>query len=153
MSKSVHLIIVGKLKDSNLEAIEANYLQRIREPELKIHEVKARAQNKSSEGQEILKKISEISKQTPSHIVALTEFGKQYDSPEFSRQLFDLVDYKNRVIFLIAGAEGFSQDVLDKVDQKLSLSKMTFPHKMARILFIEQFYRAITIKNNHPYHN
>jgi 23S rRNA (pseudouridine1915-N3)-methyltransferase len=153
MSKTVHLIVVGKLKDKNLESIEDNYLKRIKSPELKIHEVKSRAEDKASEGTEVIKKVTELSKDGQAHVVALSEFGQEYDSVEFSQRLFDLVDYKNQLIFIIAGAEGFSNDLLDMVDQKLSLSKMTFPHKLARILFIEQFYRAITIKNNHPYHN
>lgn len=153
MSKTVHLIIVGKLKDKNLEVIEADYLKRIRAPLLKIHEVKARAENKDAEAIEISKKITELSTDGQCHLVALTEFGKEYDSIEFSNKLFDLIENKNKVIFIIAGAEGFSKELLSSVHDKLSLSKLTFPHKLARILFIEQFYRAITIKNNHPYHN
>lgn len=153
MSKTVHLIVVGKLKDKHLEAIEANYLQRIRSPELKIHEVKAKAESKSLEANEVIKKIQDLSKDSPCNIIALSEFGKEYDSVEFSKKIFNLVEQNNKLIFIIAGAEGFSQELLSMAQDKISLSKMTFPHKIARILFIEQFYRAITIKNNHPYHN
>lgn len=154
MSKSVHLIVVGKLKDKNLEMIEQDYLMRIKNPDLYIHEVKARAEDKVSEGKEVLKKIKEISKDSSAHIVALCEIGKERDSRDFSKWLFDKVEnLSKKVIFVIAGAEGHSDEFMKLVNDKVSLSKLTFPHKIARILFIEQFYRAITIKNNHPYHN
>lgn len=153
MSKTVHLIVVGKLKDKNLEAIEANYMQRIKSPGLKLHEVKAKAESKTAEASEVIKKIQEISKDSQAHIVALSEFGKEYDSVSFSTKVFKLIEHSNKLIFIIAGAEGFSGELLEMANDKVSLSQMTFPHKLARILFIEQFYRAITIKNNHPYHN
>lgn len=152
--KSAHLIVVGKLKDKNLEQIEKNYLIRIKNPDLHIHEVKARAEDKNSEGQEVLKKIKEITKDSSAYIVALCEEGKERDSKAFSHWLFDKIENQTqKVIFVIAGAEGHSLEFMQQVSDKVSLSKLTFPHKIARILFIEQFYRAITIKNNHPYHN
>ena len=154
MSKTVHLIVVGKLKDKNLEVIENAYLKRIKNPDLKIHEVKARAEQKDAEGEEVLKKIKDICKDQQAHLVALCEVGKERDSVDFSNWLFDKVENLNKnIIFLIAGAEGHSDKIFNQVNDKISLSKLTFPHKIARILFIEQFYRAITIKNNHPYHN
>lgn len=154
MSKTVHLIVVGKLKDKNLEKIELDYLVRIKNPDLVIHEVKARAEDKNSEGQEVLKKIKDITKDTSAYIVALCEFGKERESVEFSKWLFDKIENQpKKVVFVIAGAEGHSDAFMEQVSSKVSLSKLTFPHKIARILFIEQFYRAITIKNNHPYHN
>lgn len=153
MSKTVHLIVVGRLKDKHLEAIEENYLQRINSPDLKVHEVKARAESKNQEALEVLKKINDLTKDSPANIIALTEFGKEYDSVEFSKKVFDLIEKNQKLIFIVAGAEGFSSELLAMASHKISLSKMTFPHKIARILFIEQFYRAITIKNNHPYHN
>ena len=154
MSKSVHLIVVGKLKDKNLEMIEMDYRVRIKNPDLVIHEVKAKAEDKHSEGQEVLKKIKDISKDSPAHVIALCEFGKEMNSCDFSKWIFQKLDQLNKkIIFVIAGAEGHSDELMQMVDDKLSLSQLTFPHKIARILFIEQFYRAITIHNNHPYHN
>ena len=154
MSKTVHLIVVGKLKDKNLEELENSYFKRISNPDLKIHEVKARAENKDAEGQEVLKRVKDICKDSPPYLVALCEFGKERESVDFSKWLFDKVENQHKnIIFLIAGAEGHSEEIMQQVSDKVSLSKLTFPHKIARILFIEQFYRAITIKNNHPYHN
>ncbi len=153
MSKTVHLITVGKLKDKNLEAIENSYLKRIKNPDLQIHEVKAKAENKDQEASVVLKKIKDISKDQTPFIICLSEFGKEYESPDFSKWIFNIIEEQKIVIFVIAGAEGHGAELLSAAQAKLSLSKLTFPHKIARIIFVEQFYRALTIKNNHPYHN
>ncbi|MEX0798061.1 MAG: 23S rRNA (pseudouridine(1915)-N(3))-methyltransferase RlmH [Bacteriovoracaceae bacterium] len=151
--KKVHLIVVGKLKDKRIEALEQDFLQRINSLELQIHELKAKAQDKAFEGKLILKKIEEISKISPPLVVALTEAGQERDSRNFSKWLFEKLETSRQLVFIIAGAEGFERGVLNASQEKLSLSKLTFPHKLARLLFIEQIYRAITIKENHPYHN
>lgn len=154
MSKTVHLIVVGKLKDKNLEIIEDSYLKRINNPNLQVHEVRARAEKKELEGSEVLKKIKDITKDQQAYLIALCEFGKERSSIEFSSWIFNKLENEQKpLIFLIAGAEGHSDEIMKQVNDQVSLSKLTFPHKIARILFIEQFYRAITIKNNHPYHN
>ena len=151
--KIAHLIVVGKLKDRSLESIEADYLTRINGPKLQIHEVRANAEKMDDEAREVLKKINDVTKGQSAFLVALTEFGKEYDSPTFSSWIFDKIEQYQHLVFVIAGAQGHGSEFLEKTDAKLSLSKLTFPHKLARILFIEQFYRAITIKNQHPYHN
>ena len=151
--KQVDLIVVGKLKDKNLEAIENDYFKRLKSPKLCIHECKALAENKNAEAQNVLKKISDISKEQKPYIVLLAENGKEFESHDFSNWLYQKVEAHQRLIFVIAGAEGHGEEILSLANDKLSLSKMTFPHKIARIVFIEQFYRAWTIKENHPYHN
>ncbi|MFY7994060.1 MAG: 23S rRNA (pseudouridine(1915)-N(3))-methyltransferase RlmH [Bacteriovoracaceae bacterium] len=152
MSRALHLIVVGKLKDGALETIESDYLKRITNPELIIHEVRASAENKQAEGEALLKKIKDLG-QGSAHIVALSEWGKRYTSPKMSEWLCQLLERSPRIIFLIAGAEGFSEEVLRVCHDKLSLSELTFPHKLARILLVEQLYRAQTIRSGHPYHN
>ena len=151
--KKSHLIVVGKLKDKNLESIENDYLKRIKSKSLVIHEVKANAENQDFEAKEVLKKIADLSKSDKPYIVTLTEFGKEYESPDFSKWLYKRVENNSSVIFIIAGATGHGPEVLKMSNESLSLSKLTFPHKIARILFVEQFYRAITIHDGHPYHN
>lgn len=150
---NVHLIVVGKLKDKHLEAIEQDYLKRIKSPKLQIHEVKAKAENKDLEATVVLKKIQDICKDENYYLVALTEFGTEFYSPEFSKWLTLKIEQNQHLIFVIAGAEGHGEAVLKKAKAKFSLSKLTFPHKMARIIFVEQFYRAMTIRDGHPYHN
>ena len=153
MARAIHLIVVGKLKDSHLEAVENDYLKRINSPELFIHEVRASAENKDAEGEALLKKVKELAPTGPTHIVAMTEWGKRYTSVTFAEWTRSLFDRPNKIFFLIAGAEGFSQEVLSACQDRLSLSELTFPHKLARILLVEQLYRAQTIRSGHPYHN
>ena len=150
MARQIHLIVVGKLKDSHLEAIEADYLKRINNPELHIHEVKASAENKEAEGEALIKKIKELG---GGHVVAMTEWDKRYTSVSFAEWSRNILDRSNKLILIIAGAEGFSSEVLSLCQERLSLSELTFPHKLARILLVEQLYRAQTIRSGHPYHN
>lgn len=148
--KTVQLIVIGKLKDDHLEALEKNFLKRIKSFKFIIHELKANAENKEQEAETILKKIQEVKK---SFIIALDERGKEYTSVDFSEFLFKKIENFDHLIFLIGGAEGLAQKVRDQVNSVISLSKLTLPHKFARLFFIEQLYRAITIKEGHPYHN
>lgn len=150
MARSIHLIVVGKLKDSHLEAIENDYLKRITNPELLIHELKASAENKTAEGEAILKKVKDLG---GGHCVAMSEWGKRYTSVAFAEWSRNHLENSTRLIFIIAGAEGFSTEVLNLCQERLSLSELTFPHKLARILLVEQLYRAQTIRAGHPYHN
>lgn len=151
--KSFHLICVGKLKDQSLEAVEQDYLKRIVNPNLQIHEVRASAENKEAEGEALLKKLRELEKDGATYRIALSEWGKRATSVDFAQQTSKWLEKPVKVVFLIAGAEGFSEDFLKSCQEKFSLSELTFPHKLARILLVEQLYRAQTIRNGHPYHN
>lgn len=149
--KDVHLIVLGKLKDAHLEALEAEYLKRITAPGLKIIEVKASAEQKDIEAEEALKKIREIEKNP--YIILLEEKGKIFESPAFSEWASNLIEREgSKLFFVIGGAEGHGEAIRKVAREKLSLSPLTFPHKLARLLFVEQFYRAQTIRNKHPYH-
>lgn len=149
--KDVHLIVLGKLKDVHLETLEAEYLKRITAPGLKIIEVKASAEQKDIEAEEALKKIREIEKNP--YIILLEEKGKIFESPAFSEWTSNLIEREgSKLFFVIGGAEGHGEAIRKVAKEKLSLSPLTFPHKIARLLFVEQFYRAQTIRNKHPYH-
>ncbi len=83
-------------------------------------------------------------------IICLSEEGKQFNSIELTSLL---LNFKNKkIIFLIGDADGISSDVKKKSDLLLSLSHLTFPHELARLILLEQIYRAISISNNSPYH-
>tara|TARA_B100001996_G_scaffold7048_1_gene5935 strand:- start:171 stop:587 length:417 start_codon:yes stop_codon:yes gene_type:complete len=83
-------------------------------------------------------------------IISLSEEGKQFNSIELTSLL---LNFKNKkIIFLIGDADGISSDVKKKSDLLLSLSHLTFPHELARLILLEQIYRAISISNNSPYH-
>lgn len=148
--KDIHLIVVGKLKDKNLEALEDQYLKRIKSPKLHIHEVKSQKENLDLEANEVEKKLNDIGKVYP---ILLAENGKLVDSEKFSNWLFDLIETRHeKIVFIIGGASGHGKKIIDKSLASLSLSPMTYPHKLARVLFVEQVYRAITINSGHPYH-
>ena len=88
------------------------------------------------------------------YIILLDEKGKEFRTVEFSgfiEKLFFLP--KKRIVFLIGGPWGFSEEVYLRADYKMSLSKMTFPHQLVRLLFLEQLYRVFTIIKGDPYHH
>ena len=83
-------------------------------------------------------------------IICLTEEGQSFNSIELNSLL---LNFKNKKInFLIGDADGIPSDIKDKSNLLLSLSPFTFPHELARLILIEQIYRAISISNNSPYH-
>ena len=83
-------------------------------------------------------------------IICLTEEGKSFSSIELTSLL---LNFKNKKInFLIGDADGIPSDIKEKSHLLLSLSSLTFPHELARLILLEQIYRAISISNNSPYH-
>lgn len=113
---------------------------------MEIRELKARAEDVELEGKDILK-------ETAGHqLILLTENGKQRDSVALATWLSEISEVPKPIALVIGGAAGFSQEVRSKASQTLSLSLLTFPHKFARLILVEQLYRAHTILTNHPYH-
>jgi len=80
--------------------------------------------------------------------IALDPDGKEIDSFEFSK----IFDINTAINFFIAGAYGFEKSFLREFDEVVSLSRLTFSHKIAKVTLFEQVYRSLSIKNNHPYH-
>lgn len=118
-------------------------------PELKNVSALSQAQIKTKEGELILKNI-----RPGDDVILLDERGRQYSSMEFAKVLQDKISYYGKdIIFIIGGAYGFSQEVYDRANSKISLSKMTFSHQMVRTIFAEQIYRAFTIIRGEPYHH
>lgn len=148
--KDLHLIVVGKLNDKNIEELERDYHKRITSPKLTIHEVRSHSENLEKEAKEVTSKLDELEKSGKLFIVLLTEKGKQFESRDFSAWLSEQYE-RQSVVFIIGGASGHGKQIIDKAHFKLSLSELTYPHKLARLLLVEQVYRAQTIKANHPY--
>ncbi len=118
-------------------------------PELKKAAALSREQVKEKEGELILKQLE------PGDILfLLDEHGRELRSLEFARWLErQLAAGGKRLVFAVGGAYGFSEAVHARCQGKLSLSKMTFPHQMVRVIFAEQLYRAFTILKGEPYHH
>ena len=97
----------------------------------------------------ILKHIDSIDK-----VILLDEKGKSFSSIDFSNLLNQkLLDSTKKLVFVIGGAFGFSEEVYKRANSKISLSKMTFSHQMIRLIFKEQLYRAFTILKGEKYHH
>ena len=84
--------------------------------------------------------------------IALDPAGREMDSLVFARHLDRLIQAHGKIAFLIGGPFGLSPDVLEVCDERLSLSRLTFPHELARVTLLEQLYRAVTILSGEPYH-
>ena len=104
---------------------------------------------KKKEGQAVLKKLDK-----GDFLILLDEKGKAYTSVKFSKWLEQKLQLSNKkIIFMVGGAFGFSEEIYERANGKVTLSEMTFSHQMIRLFFLEQIYRALTIMKNEPYHN
>lgn len=99
------------------------------------------------EGEKILAAIK-----PKSLVIALDDQGKQWSTPELACNLQRWRESGQDVSLLIGGADGLAEECLQKAQNIWSLSKLTFPHQLVRVIVAEQIYRAWTIINNHPYH-
>lgn len=85
-------------------------------------------------------------------IIALEIEGKAFSSEELAMKITQLQQISSHLCFLIGGPEGLSSEILSYCDERWSLSKLTLPHPLVRIMLLETLYRAWSIMNNHPYH-
>ncbi|MHB9139196.1 MAG: 23S rRNA (pseudouridine(1915)-N(3))-methyltransferase RlmH [Victivallaceae bacterium] len=139
------IIAVGKLKDKALAAKSAEFVKRIQAfGKLEIVELKDGAKEKECA------RILEALEKERGLIIVLSEDGKELTSQEFSGMI---ASADRKMIFVIGGPCGLSDEVKKRGDAVLSLSRMTFTHEMARFFLTEQIYRAITIAKGIKYHN
>ena len=148
----IQIIVIGSLKEQSYKEIEHHYLKQIKKPGVIIHELKSLNENIVAEAELVLKKFDQLSKNCKTHLVALTEHASCMNSIKFSNWLSQHLSCNYQLCFVIGGASGLNQELLSRANETLSLSPLTFPHKMARLLLIEQIYRAQTIRTAHPYH-
>lgn len=107
------------------------------------------AQQKEAEGEMLLAQML-----PGDYVVLLDERGKEYTSRGFSEMIERLQHSVGKTLyFVVGGPYGFSQAVYDRANALMALSKMTFPHEMVRLFFVEQIYRALAISHNLPYHH
>lgn len=134
----------------------AEYAKRLPKTyQLELIEISAKKRNKSISLQRIRQEESlDLLNKIPSDtiIIALDEHGKEWSTLELSQQLQKWHDAGQDIAILIGGADGLSQEILQKAHKVWSLSKLTFPHAVVRVIVAEQLYRAWSIIQNHPYH-
>lgn len=153
----VTLLLVGKTQNEHFIAGIKDYVSRIEHylpftittiPELKNTKNLSEEQQKAREGELILKEV-----QAADTLVLLDEHGKEFRSVEYAQWIQKKQNTAKRLVFVIGGPYGFSEDVYKRANEKISLSKMTFSHQMVRLIFVEQLYRACTIIKGEPYHH
>ena len=154
----ITLLTIGKTDDKRLQGLTDDYVKRLGHyikfelviiPDIKNSKNLSETQQKQKEGELILNRL-----QTSDNVILLDEKGRQYSSLEFSEVLQkQLNSGVKRIVFAIGGPYGFSEEVYQRANTKISLSKMTFSHQMVRLFFVEQLYRGFTILRNEPYHH
>ncbi|MCT4581261.1 MAG: 23S rRNA (pseudouridine(1915)-N(3))-methyltransferase RlmH [Flavobacteriales bacterium] len=154
----IKLIVVGKTNKKYLIEGELEYEKRLKHyirfeeeviPELKKAKHLSESEIKEKEGKLILNKLNNAD-----YLVLLDENGKAYHSIGFSQFIQkQLNSGVRKVVFVVGGAYGFSEEVYRRANSKIALSPMTFSHQMVRLFFKEQLYRGFTILKNEPYHH
>jgi 23S rRNA (pseudouridine1915-N3)-methyltransferase len=152
----IRLIAVGDRQPSWVDTGFENYVQRLpRQWQFRLDLIAIAPRSKSSaaetakiaEGQKVLAQVK-----APECVVVLDERGKEFNSRELAARLDDWQSDGRDLAFLIGGPDGVSEECMERADLRWSLSRLTLPHGLARVLFAEQLYRAWTMTTGHPYH-
>jgi 23S rRNA (pseudouridine1915-N3)-methyltransferase len=146
---------VGKLRRDEWGVLQQDYTQRLqRYTNFRLIEVKDAvgrgfpdAVAVRREGEALLEASASARRR-----ILLTEKGKEMSSKRLAMFLRKHMELYDQIAFLIGGPLGFADEVVEVADDALSLSRLTFPHEMARVIFLEQLYRAFTILSGHQYH-
>lgn len=154
----IALIVIGKTDQAYLKEGMANYIKRLGHytnfeykeiPDIKNRKKLSENQIKELEGKSIIQECS-----TGDHVVLFDENGKEFNSRQFSKHIDNKgIQGVKRLVFIIGGAYGFSENVYTFSKEKHALSKMTFSHQMVRLFALEQLYRAHSIIKGEPYHH
>lgn len=154
----ITLIAIGKTDSAELEQLMDVYSKRLKHyirfeihliPDLRNSKNLSEAQQRDREGELLLARL-----QPSDHLILLDERGTAYSSLDFAGYLQKKMNRSvKNLVLAIGGPYGFSEAVNAKSEGKISLSKMTFSHQMARLFLLEQLYRGFTILRNEPYHH
>ncbi|HLS37534.1 MAG TPA: 23S rRNA (pseudouridine(1915)-N(3))-methyltransferase RlmH [Sphingobacterium bovisgrunnientis] len=154
----ITLVCIGKTDDKYIQEGIDKYNKRLKHyitfnivvlPDVKNVKNLSQSQQKEKEAELFNKHI-----QNTDYVVLLDERGKEYSSIEFSSFLEKkMIASVQHIVFLVGGPYGFSEEIKQRANSLVSLSKMTFSHQMVRLFFVEQIYRAYTIMKGEPYHH
>lgn len=152
----LNIIAVGQKMPNWVNDAFADYQKRMpREMAIHLHEVAVAARKNNKHTEKL--QLAEWTKQKqhlPSQgiVVALDEKGKQWTTKEWSAQLERWMLETSQVSFLLGGPDGLAEEAKKSAQQFISLGKMTMPHGLARVVLVEQLYRAFSLYKGHPYH-
>ncbi|WP_295936968.1 23S rRNA (pseudouridine(1915)-N(3))-methyltransferase RlmH [uncultured Alistipes sp.] len=155
---TIELIVIGKTDSKEVAALVEMYTRRVNHyckfsvttlPDVRNTKNLTPKQQRTAEGEAILRQLSD-----GDHVTLLDERGEEMRSVEFAYWLQKRMNSGlRRLVLVIGGPYGFSDEVYKRAGSKLSLSRMTFSHQIVRAIFAEQIYRAFTILGNEPYHH
>ena len=153
----IKLIAVGKIKEKYYQDAVSEYAKRLsRFCDLKIVEVKEEnfTTNPNDAEREVIKQREgeKISKEIKGHVIALAIEGKKYSSESFAKLLSNIKDNGEELTFIIGGSYGIDEKIKNGTHQKISVSDMTFPHTLFRVMLLEQIYRGFMILQGAEYH-
>ncbi len=142
----ISLVAIGKLKDPSLNQLYNEYEKRL-DWKINVKEFSNQA-SKDQEEQILLKAIP-----SSSYLIALDEGGENITSLDFAKLLENIqLHHNGNVCFVIGGADGLGNNLKKSSQKSLAFGRMTWPHLLARVLLMEQLYRAQQILKSHPYH-
>lgn len=156
---STAVLCVGRMKEKPYREMADEYLKRLgrygKYEEIEVPDLPEATRSaaleeqvRTKEGEALLSRI-----RPGDRVIALTIPGKMMDSPSLSRHLSELrTGGTGRTVFVIGGSLGLGKNVLERADEELSMSPMTFPHQLARVMLLEQLYRAEKIAAGERYH-
>lgn len=148
----LRLLVVGRLRQAGLQEVATEYCRRIEAyfpfeiVEVRDGKLKDKNANLVKEAQDLLDQV-----RPSDHLILLDNTGNQWDSPGLAQWI--AVHESESLVFAIGSSYGFAQGVRTRANSFWSLSKLTFPHELARVIVLEQLYRAATIRSGHPYHH
>ena len=154
------VLCVGKMKEKYYRAASDEYLKRLsrfgRFEEIQVADLpepvnsspKLERQVMDREGERLMEKIK-----PGDYVIALCVGGREWESPALAGHLKEVADRGGgRIVFVVGGSLGLGERVIQRADERLSLSKLTFPHQLARVVLLEQLYRVCKINANERYH-
>lgn len=152
----IHLLAIGKKMPDWINSGFNEYARRLKSTlPLNLVEIATTRKSNSQDSKTVIREEGEkLLAAIPdnSWVVALDEQGKQWNSKGLAAQLEKWAGHSSQVTLMIGGADGLDQACLDRADQIWSLSPLTLPHALVRVVVAEQIYRAWSLTNNHPYH-
>ena len=151
----IKVIAIGNKIPKWVYHVSDEYTKRLRNYKVEFTEITLLKRGKQSF--EILRDKEESNMLTKipnnSFIIALDPKGQSFTTEKISRKFSSILNEYKCISILIGGPEGFSDNLKNKANMLWSLSDLTYPHPMVRVILAEQIYRIWTIQNNHPYHN
>ena len=154
----IKLICVGKIKETYLKDAISEYSKRLSKYckleiiEINDEQIPDKINNKITENIKNIEGNKILSQLKNSYVISLDLKGKQFTSEEFSLKLNNIPLNNSEIVFIIGGSLGLSNEVLQKSNELICFSKMTFPHQLIRVFLLEQIFRAFKISNNETYH-